>query len=950
MADKSSPTGGKKGKVHETRVEAMVRVRPFNRRELERLRAEDENGMPQSIVMMKGRRVSLLDPAKGYQECEAFDFDEAFWSIPEEQWAIDMQDEIVRKAIKEMGVHCVEQEEVYDKTGALAVQHAFDGFHSCIFAYGQTGAGKTYSMLGGLDSAGGLDQKVRSQRGICPRLVEGIFEKIEFLKGKGDNTVFSVELSFMEIYKEKCKDLLIAPKKKEKKKKGGPIDNSDQEKEYADLKVRHSPSDGTYVEGLNREVVTSAEQCCKLMAYGMEARHTAATKMNDVSSRSHAIFQITFKQKNPIQGMNTLSNINLVDLAGSERIKMSGAEGARLDEATKINLSLSTLRRVIDVLIEKAKKKNSKVLPPYRESMLTWLLSESLGGNSKTIMLAAVSPYHGNFEDTANTLRYANKAKDIVCKAKRNDERGAVVVMAMRMEMERLREKLAEKADAADEEVRIGLKQQLEKAEADYAKAKGEFDELQEQGRILKEKHDALQSEIKARDEAAQDLRRIKAETTELREKRAKLEEEASAVGAEAEHLSRKLKHTEIEIEETRKEKEQLREEEKILLQKEEHTRLEMQQTKQRQLALAFRNSLQIHKDRKFMDTLASQQTTAKEKFAKIEGQLELKKIELSKVQDENRYLTTTFEQAQQRLADLNRNYADSMALLNEKIHRLSAAKKKAEQDKVHYQSDISKTEEALSKIKEEKERENQESNAKLGELDKEYHQIVRENEEADQKISAAQQEVVRAKAQLAALREEHKRLAEQNGVTSKDLADVEAEHKELLSVNRSLLTKVAEAKDQLAATDRQKSDVQLQIEDMSSEIKKITRNHADLKQFVSSRFFPAGQVPSALNDPPPPAQRAREHTGRFPQPKQTLKSQQIHKKMKEQKAARLATASGSATARSTSQQHTSPRATSTATPSKKYSDPMRNGVGHAPMTQRRVRSPVSRTRSPPTK
>ena len=328
-----------------------------------------------------------------------------------------------------------------------------------------------------------------------------------------------------------------------------------------------------------------------------------------------------------------------------------------------------------------------------------------------------------------------------------------------------------------------------------------------------------------------------------------------------------------------------------------------------------------------------------------------MKKIELSKVQDENRYLTTTFEQAQQRLADLNRNYADSMALLNEKIHRLSAAKKKAEQDKVHYQSDIARTEEALSKIKDEKERENQESNSKLGDLDKEYHQIVRENEEADQKISGAQQEVVRAKAQLAALREEHKRLAEQNGVTSKDLADVEAEHKELLSVNRSLLTKVAEAKDQLAATDRQKSDVQLQIEDMSAEIKKITRNHADLKQFVSSRFFPAGQVPSALNDPPPPAQRAREHTnGRFPQPKQTLKTQQIHKKMKEQKAARMATVSGSATARSSSQQHTSPRATSTATPSKKYSDPFRNTSSHAPMTQRRVRSPVSRTRSPLTK
>ena len=496
MADtspKAKPVS-KKGGVHEVRVEAMVRVRPFSKRELDKLKADDSNGMPQSIVMMKGRRVSLLDPAKDFQECDAFDFDEAFWSIPESQWEIDMEDEFVRKAIKEMGVHCVGQQEVFEKTGMLAVQHAFDGFHSCIFAYGQTGAGKTFSMLGGLDASGGIDPRAAETRGICPRLVEELFEKCQYYKDKGDNTIYSIELSFMEIYKEKCKDLLKDTLAKKKKKS-----TDEQEKEYAELKVRHSPTNGTYVEGLLREEVKSVPHCLKLMAAGMNARHTAATKMNDVSSRSHAIFQLTFKQKNPVQGTNTLSNINLVDLAGSERVKMSGAQGERLDEATKINQSLSTLRRVIDVLIDnaKAKKGAQKMVAPYRESMLTWLLSESLGGNSKTIMLAAVSPYAGNFEDTMNTLRYANKAKEIVCKAKRNDERGAVVVAAMRMEMERLRQQLEAKADAADEEVRASLKDQLDRAEADYQKAKQEFDTLQEQGKELREKHDALQSEVR---------------------------------------------------------------------------------------------------------------------------------------------------------------------------------------------------------------------------------------------------------------------------------------------------------------------------------------------------------------------------------------------------------------------------------------------------------------------
>ena len=534
----SSPAGSPagKGKVHASRVEAMVRVRPFNKRELDKMKVEEPGALPQSIVMMKGRRVSLLDPDNKYQECDAFDFDEAFWSIPESQWAVDMKDEFVLKAIKDMGVHCVDQEEVFEKTGAKVVDHAFDGFHSCIFAYGQTGAGKTFSMLGGLDSSGGLSGGTAADknRGICPRLVELLFEKCDYYKDKGDNTLYTVELSFMEIYKEKCKDLLKDHiNKKSRKSKA-----DEQEKDYTDLKVRHSPSNGTYVEGLLREEVKDARHCLKMMAAGMNARHTAPTKMNDVSSRSHAIFQITFKQKNPVTGTTTLSNINLVDLAGSERIKMSGAEGARLDEATKINQSLSTLRRVIDILIDNAKAKKGavKMVPPYRESMLTWLLSESLGGNSKTVMLAAVSPYKGNFEDTQNTLRYANKAKEIVCKAKRNDERGAVVVAAMRKEMELLRQQLEAKADAADEEVRANLKEQLDRAETEYQKAKADYEMLQEQGKELREKHEALQSEvrfairtrrrrhahpahaqIKERDETAQNLRKMQQETSNLK-------------------------------------------------------------------------------------------------------------------------------------------------------------------------------------------------------------------------------------------------------------------------------------------------------------------------------------------------------------------------------------------------------------------------------------------------
>ena len=309
----------------------------------------------------------------------------------------------------------------------------------------------------------------------------------------------------------------------------------------------------------------------------------------------------------------------------------------------------------------------------------------------------------------------------------------------------------------------------------------------------------------------------------------------------------------------------------------------------------------------------------------------ELKKAELAKVQEENRYLTTTFEQAQQRLADLNRNFDDSMSLLTEKIQRLSAAKKQAEADKEKYVAEIEKTEQTLSKLRVEKETENEENNKKLEALDTEYHSIVRENEEADAEIAGAQADVSRAKAQLTALREEHKKLSEQNGTTSKHLADVEAEHKDLLAVNKALLAKVSEAKEQLATTDRHKTDVQTQIEDMSQEIKRITRNHDDLKKFVRNRFFPTGQVPSGVVEPPPPRQHMSPQRA-FPQPKGTLKTQQQQKAREQKKAAQNASLLRSASG-------TSPRVSKAS-----HRDPVKTTTGSSHINTtlaRRVRSPA---------
>eukprot|EP01059_Diplonema_ambulator_P033733 TRINITY_DN7196_c0_g3_i1.p1 TRINITY_DN7196_c0_g3~~TRINITY_DN7196_c0_g3_i1.p1 ORF type:complete len:950 (+),score=422.63 TRINITY_DN7196_c0_g3_i1:46-2850(+) len=453
-------------------VKVMTRVRPFNSREL----GDNPSEFPNSVIMMDGNNVHLLNEDGSVKD--SFEFHETFWSIP------DSQQQFCSKPF-------ADQVAVFEKTGVVAVEAALKGYHCCIFAYGQTGSGKTYTMLGS-----------HNNPGIAPRLVDLLFEEVARVQGKGGYS-YTIALSFMEIYNERCKDLLLEDswKKPEKRKRkstakristadgkrksdtspknqgrrgttaGG--DDDDDDGEYQDLRVRHSPVHGVFVEGLTKldhtNGVSTAEDVKRVIEAGMEHRATAETKMNATSSRSHAVFQLNVIANNKSRGVQRYAHINLVDLAGSERIKMSGVAGDRLVEATRINLSLSTLRRVIDILIENSmKKKNQpKAIPPYRDAMLTWVLSESLGGNSKTMMLATVSPHSSNMEDTTNTLRYALKAKAIINTVKVNEEKASVLVSAMQSEIEALRDRLA--AGDVDANSFETLKHELECKEAEMS-------------------------------------------------------------------------------------------------------------------------------------------------------------------------------------------------------------------------------------------------------------------------------------------------------------------------------------------------------------------------------------------------------------------------------------------------------------------------------------------------
>uniref|UniRef100_A0AAQ5ZT48 plus-end-directed kinesin ATPase n=1 Tax=Amphiprion ocellaris TaxID=80972 RepID=A0AAQ5ZT48_AMPOC len=379
-------------------VKVAVRVRPFNSRET----SKDSK----CIIQMQGNTTTILNPKAPKEPAKTFSFDYSYWShtTPEDPCFAS-------------------QNLVYNDIGKEMLEHAFEGYNVCIFAYGQTGAGKSYTMMG---------KQEEGQEGIIPMLCEDLFEKINEDSNK-EELSYSVEVSYMEIYCERVRDLLN-PKNK------------------GNLRVREHPLLGPYVEDLSKLAVTSYTDIADLMDAGNKARTVAATNMNETSSRSHAVFTIVFTQRKHDSetdlSTEKVSKISLVDLAGSERADSTGAKGTRLKEGANINKSLTTLGKVISALAEvdnctsKSKKKKKTDFIPYRDSVLTWLLRENLGGNSRTAMVAALSPADINYDETLSTLRYADRAKNIKCNAVINEDPNNKLVRELKDEVARLKELL----------------------------------------------------------------------------------------------------------------------------------------------------------------------------------------------------------------------------------------------------------------------------------------------------------------------------------------------------------------------------------------------------------------------------------------------------------------------------------------------------------------------------
>ncbi|XP_066527443.1 kinesin-like protein KIF3B [Hoplias malabaricus] len=365
-------------------VKVVVRCRPMNEKE------RTANYERVVSVDVKLGQVSVRNPrgASSHEHPKVFTFDSVYdWNS--------------------------KQLDLYDETFRPLVDSVLLGFNGTIFAYGQTGTGKTYTMEGIRNDP--------ERRGVIPNSFEHIFTHIS----RSQNQQYLVRASYLEIYQEEIRDLL----------------SKDQSRR---LELKERPDTGVYVKDLSSFVTKSVREIEHVMNVGNQNRSVGATNMNEHSSRSHAIFVITIEcsELGP-DGENHIrvGKLNLVDLAGSERQTKTGAQGERLKEATKINLSLSALGNVISALVD---GKSTHI--PYRDSKLTRLLQDSLGGNARTVMVANIGPASYNVEETLTTLRYSNRAKNIKNKPRINEDPKDALLREFQEEIARLKEQLEKRS------------------------------------------------------------------------------------------------------------------------------------------------------------------------------------------------------------------------------------------------------------------------------------------------------------------------------------------------------------------------------------------------------------------------------------------------------------------------------------------------------------------------
>ena len=637
--------------------------------------------------------------------------------------------------------------------------------------------------------------------------------------------------------------------------------------DYKTLRVRQSPIVGTFVEGLIRlgpaQGILTADDVKRAMTYGMEHRSTAATQMNETSSRSHAIFQICVRAKNNSTGTQRYSHINLVDLAGSERIKMSGALGDRLTEATKINLSLGTLRRVIDALIENATSKK-KLLPPYRDSMLTWILSESLGGNSKTVMIATVSPATSNREDSVNTLRYALKAKSIVNTVRVNEQKVSIVASAMMREINELREQL-QTEDQNNPEGATHLRTELEDLETEYNRmehetkvahqkqeeAKRSIEQAARQAIEIEQEVQGLKQEG-LEEKHSKEMEQVQRHQSQVKKAKEKVDAAAMDNLSRAIELEReKFQHEEIQIKNME------------IANRKEAFHKEMLVVKRKQFAAAFQKA--------FKHDITH---TSKHKMAD----------ELKETSDRINDAHQIFEQISDTLL-FTKRYNEA---IRHKIRTAESEYSMTEHDRITEDKSVNTKVKKLQKLQQLLETDTQLSQNEANRLESMYLTLAerraKDNHRNQESVKVARQRLESVESEkdykqqlVSQLKEQSKVMTSENTQlrTTADNMDTEAiqslkakmakrsECAELAKRNKKLTSELQQILAAMASKDVELSELKGHSTELQDCQEGINVDHVGLRHFVSGRFFPPGRENQTQEESPPYPSRPQPFEGR---------------------------------------------------------------------------------------
>ena len=507
------------------------------------------------------------------------------------------------------------QLDLYAETFAPLVDSVLDGFNGTIFAYGQTGTGKTYTMEGVKDD--------QSQRGVIPNSFDHIFSHI----AKSENQQYLVRASYLEIYLEDVRDLLA----------------KDQTK---NLELKERPDTGIYVKDLSSFVCKSVSEIEHVMAVGNQNRSVGKTEMNEHSSRSHAIFIITVEcSELDMEGQAHIrvGKLNLVDLAGSERQAKTGAVGDRLKEATKINLSLSALGNVIAALVD---GKSSHV--PYRDSKLTRLLQDSLGGNARTVMVANLGPASYNYEESVTTLRFANRAKNIKNKPRINEDPKDALLREFQQEIARLKAQI--KAPSNKKSKR--RKEKREKKEP-IGGGDDRIEDLKESTDVdMSEDEEDYESELEEEDSS------IKEKVAKLATEKELLESDTTMIAEEKNRLLDEMRRKEAMLAREKAEKEKMvakiaAMESKLLTGGEktivDHTNEQQRALEQRRAEVAARRKTEIEVARK-LEEQEEKGVELEKTYSSLQQEVEIKTRKLRK-------LFTKLQACKQDIVDVTEEY-----------------------------------------------------------------------------------------------------------------------------------------------------------------------------------------------------------------------------------------------------------------------------------------------------